>query len=96
MKTAVPPCAPKTSLAARSEDRGLFSQAKFISAEVNFRGLCTYKEGKETLKGGDASTLLTWTLEKTNLAVEFFHFRYGTEYSNNEVGLRQRQPVNVY
>lgn len=74
MKTAVPPRSPKTSLAARGEERGLFSQAKLISAEVNVRVLCTYKEGKETLKVGDASTLLTRTLEKTNLAVEFSSF----------------------
>ena len=74
MKTAVPPRSPKTSLAARGEERGLFSQAKLITTEVNVRVLCTYKEGKETLKGGDASTLLTRTLKKTNLAAEFSLF----------------------
>ena len=74
MKTAVPPRSPKTPLAARGEERGLFSQAKLISAEVNVRVLCTYKEGKETVKGGDGSTLLTRTLKKTNLAAEFSLF----------------------
>ena len=74
MKTAVPSRSPKTYQAARNEERGLFSQAKLISAEVNVRVLCTYKEGKETLKGGDVSTLLTRTLKKTNLAAEFSLF----------------------
>ena len=54
------------------------------------------KRGKKRLREVDTSTFHTRTLKKTNLAVEVFHFPYGTEYSNNEVGLRQRQPVNVY